>query len=91
MLNWLVALARNATRLTRADDWLCVVQSGYWSCGSLPIVSAQTDNLDRPIPERRTLTLFVLSGARFARAAVRPLGLRRPERDKGLCVLARTI
>src|SRR6516225_3400159 len=27
MLNWLVALSSNATRLTRADDRLCVVQS----------------------------------------------------------------
>ena len=80
MLNWLVALAGNATRLTRADLWLCVVQSVI-GLRSPPLASARTDSLDQAIPRRRTLTLCFLE---------RSLSLA-PKETGFVCVLARTI
>ena len=84
MLNWLAALSSNTTRLTRADMWLCVVQSvcglAVRSQSSRPRLTTSIDRLT----ERRTLTLCS-PGARFARAkfAAKMTGF--------VCVLARTI
>src|SRR5581483_1348932 len=60
-----------------------------WSCGSLPIVSAQTDNLDRPIPERRTLTLCFFGRSRRSRNREAALASPLSQRDR-VCVCACT-
>src|ERR1041384_2991028 len=61
-----------------------------WSCGSLPIVSARTDSLDRPTTERRTLTLIVLPDARFPRATAKLRAQMTIRRETRVCVCACT-